>query len=116
MACKHESGGKEWARMQNGIMKLHPLCKNCGTLKNISSDRGRKISYFVMALSRLRRLLGEHGYKVSDAQTRLIMKELSDIDGFTDTWWMTFSKQKEIFIKIVRKYIKVTMETVEAVL
>jgi len=33
--------------MQNGIIKLHPYCSKCGTVKNTSSDKEKKISYFV---------------------------------------------------------------------
>ena len=116
MRCAHESNRKVWAKMQNGIVKLHPYCNNCGTLKNVSSDRGKKISYFVIALSRLRKILERKGYRVSEAQIRLIVKELSETDGFEDIWWITFSKQKEIFIQIVRKYIKVSRELLEAVI
>jgi hypothetical protein len=116
MLCVHESNRKDWAKMQNGVMKLHPYCNKCGTLKNVSSDRGKKISYFVMALSRLKKILEERGYKVSEAQIRLIVKELSEIEGFEDVWWITFSKQKEIFIRIVQKYIRVSRELLEAMI
>ena len=116
MKCIHESNRKDWAKMQNGVMKLHPYCNKCGTLKNVSSDRGKKISYFIMALSRLRKILNERGYKVSEAQIRLIVKELSEVEGFDDTWWITFSKQKEVFIQIVRKYIRVSRGFLEAII
>ena len=116
MQCVHESNRKDWAKMQNGVMKLHPYCNKCGTLKNISSDRGKMLSYFIMALSRLRKILNERGYKVSEAQIRLIVKELSEVEGFDDIWWITFSKQKEIFIRIVRKYIRVSRELLEAII
>ena len=116
MQCVHESNRKDWAKMQNGVMKLHPYCNKCGTLKNVSSDRGKKISYFIMALSRLRKILNERGYKVSEAQIRLIVKELSEVEGFDDIWWITFSKQKEIFISIVRKYIRVSRDLLEAII
>lgn len=101
--------------MQNGVIKLHPYCKNCGTLKNVSSDRGRKVGYFVKALSKLRKILEKKGYRVSEAQIRLILKELSETE-FDDIWWITFSKQKEIFIQIVRKYIRVSRELVDTVI
>jgi len=114
--CAHEANRKDWALMPNRILKLHPYCNRCGTFKNVSSDRGRKISYFVIALSKLRRILERRGYKISDAQIRLITKELSEIEGFEDTWWITFSKQKEIFISVVRKYIRVSEDIVESVL
>lgn len=114
--CAHEANKKDWAPMQNGILKLHPYCNKCGTVKNVSSDKGKKISYFVASLSELRKILEKRGYKISDAQIRLIIKELSEIDGFDDTWWITFSKQKEIFISIVRKYVRVSREVIEATL
>ena len=111
--CVHEAKERDWARMQNGVMKLHPYCGNCGTLKNVSSDRGKRMGYFIAALSRLRKTLEKKGYKVSDAQIRLIVKELSERE-FDDIWWITFSKQKEIYISTVRKYVRVSTDTVEA--
>ncbi|RLI81589.1 hypothetical protein DRP04_05750 [Archaeoglobales archaeon] len=114
--CIHESNKKDWAKMQNGVMKLHPYCNKCGTLKNVSSDRGKKIGYFVMTLSKLRRVLERRGYKISEAQIRLIVKELSETEGFDDIWWITFSKQKEIFIQTVRKYIRVSRELLESMI
>ena len=116
MPCAHESNRKVWAKMQNGVMGIHPYCSKCGTLKNISSDRGKKISYFARALSRLRKNLERRGYKISEAQIRLIIKELNEIDGFEDIWWITFSKQKEIFISVVRKYIRVSEDFIESVM
>ncbi len=102
--------------MQNGVLKLHPYCNKCGTMKNVSSDKGKKISYFVASLSKLRKILEKKGYKISDAQIRLIVKELREVEGFEDTWWITFSKQKEIFISIVGKYVKVSRDVIESVL
>ncbi len=112
----HISNKKDWAKIQNGIIKLHPYCNECGVFKNVSSDRGKKIGYFVNTLSKLKKILGNKGYRISDVQIRLILKELSEVEGFEDTWWITYSKQKEIFISIIRKYIKVSKEILESVL
>ena len=101
---------------QTGSLKLHPYCGRCGTIKNISSDRGKKFSYFIKALSDLRKVLEKKGYKISEAQIRLIANELSRVEGFSDLWWITFSKQKEIFIDVVRKYVRVSREVIENVL
>jgi hypothetical protein len=115
--CIHESNSKkDWIAMPNGILKLHPYCNSCGTVKNVSSDRGKKMGYFVNSLSNLRKIFEKRGYRVSDAQIRLIVKELSEIDGFDDTYWITFSKQKEIFISVVGKYVKVSRDVIEAIL
>ncbi len=116
MLCVHESNRKDWAKIQNGVIKLHPYCNKCGTLKNVSSDRGKKISYFVMVLSRLRKILKKRGYKVSETQIRLIVRELSEIEGFDDVWCITFSKQKEIFIRTIQKYVRVSKEFLESVI
>ena len=117
MECPHEPGYERyWLPMQNGVMKLHPYCERCGTIKNVSSDRGKKMGYFAAALSRLRKVMERKGYKISDAQIRLIMKELSETEGFEDVWWITFSKQKEIFVEVVKKYVKVSRDVIESVL
>ncbi len=116
MHCSHKATKRDWARTPSGIMKLHPYCDNCGTLKNVSSDKGKKFSYFVAAMSRLRKLLEKKGYKISEAQIRLVLKELSEIDGFTDIWWITFTKQKEIFVNVVQKYVRISKALIESVL
>ena len=103
-------------KTQTGSLRLHPYCSRCGTIKNISSDKGKKFSYFIRALSDLRKVLEKKGYKISEAQIRLIANELSRVEGFSDLWWMTFSKQKEIFINVVRKYVRVSREVIESVL
>jgi hypothetical protein len=117
MPCEHKSSNsKDWMEMPNGILKLHPYCSKCGVVKNITSDRGKKLSYFISALSRLRKTLENKGYRISDAQIRLIVKELTEIEGFEDTWWITFSKQKEIFVNVVQKYIRVSKDVIESVI
>ena len=113
MKCSHRLGRRDWLKMSNGVSKLHPICKRCGAVKNISSDKGRKMSYFIIVLSKLRKNLAERGYKVSEAQLRLITKELSEIDGFDDTWWITYSQQRDIFIKVVQKYLRVPRWVIE---
>lgn len=114
---EHEEHPKRvWLNLPNGVIKLHPYCSYCGCVKNVSSDRGKKFSYFVEKLSELKKILKKRGYKVSEVQIRLILKELSEIDGFEDIWSITFSKQKELFIQVVRKHIKVSKYLVESIL
>lgn len=113
MECNHNPGGRDWLSMQNGVIGIHPFCDNCGTVKNISSDRGKKLSYFISSLSSLRKKLGYVGYHVSDAQIRLISNELESREEFQDLWWVTFSRQKELFVSIVQKYVKVSTDLIE---
>ena len=116
MGCIHEAHKKDWLKTSNYVMKLHPYCSKCGTVKNVSSDKGKKMNYFIVALYKLRKNLKRKGYKISEAQIRLIAKELSQIDGFQDTWWITFSKQREIFVKVVKKYVKVSENVIRSAL
>jgi len=75
--CKHElSSSKEWLPSDNGILKLHPYCRICGVVKNVSADKGKKLGYFVNILSALKRDLEKRGYKISQTQIRLILNEL----------------------------------------
>ncbi|MCS7121051.1 MAG: hypothetical protein NZ895_00380, partial [Archaeoglobaceae archaeon] len=83
MPCNHFANEVEWARIPNGILKLHPVCSNCGTFKNVSSDRGKKFSHFIKALSKLKK-----NCKVTDVQIRLITKELEKNPDFQDLWWI----------------------------
>ena len=91
--------------MENGLLGQHVFCKNCGVVKNHSSDRGKSIGYFINSLARLRNYMERKGYRISQTQVRLILKEFEE-EGFCDVYSTTFSKQKEAFIRIVKKYIK----------
>ena len=72
------------------------------------------MEYFIARLMKLRKVLRCMGYKVSEAQIRLIIKELADTDGFSDTWWITYTKQKEIFVSVVKKYVNVSKSFIES--
>ncbi len=114
--CDHVSKSKDWLPLKNGIIKRHPYCELCGTVKNVSSDRGKRLSFFIVAVSKLRKLMEKKGYKISDAQIRLIIKELSELEDFNDTWWITFSRQKEIFVSVIKKYVNVSEDTINSIL
>ena len=111
--CIHEnSPEKDWLPMLNGLMRLHPHCQNCGVVKNVSSDPGKGIGYFANSLSRLKEHLEKKGYKVTQAQIRLILMEFEK-HGMTDTYSVPFSQQKKRFIEISRKYIRVSEDVLE---
>jgi len=110
--CAHVSThSRVWLPITAGILKLHPHCKFCGIVKNVSSDKGKKIGYFVNVLAEMRTKLARKGYKISQSQIRLIIKELED-RGVDDTYSMSFSAQREVFVEAVRKYVKVSRELV----
>ncbi len=86
-----------------------PFCKECGIVKNIGSDRARKLGYFATALGRLKsRIDKEHDRsvysiaKITEAQVRIMIKSLEAIEGFDDPYSMTFLAQLELFERSVR--------------
>jgi biotin synthase-related radical SAM superfamily protein len=111
MKCEHNAKGSVWAKIPEGTMKLHPVCGNCGTLKNVSSSKGKKLGYYLKVLSELRKM-----YKISEAQLRLIVRELESNEDFCDLWWVSYEQQKKIFISVVRKYVNVTTQILESLL
>ena len=86
-----------------------PFCRDCGVVKNIGSDRARKLGFFATALGRLRtRIDKEHDRsvfsiaKLTEAQVRMIIKRLEAHDGFDDPYSMTFGAQMVLFGKAVK--------------
>ncbi len=110
--CNHISSvSKDWLPVTSGILKPHPHCKVCGSVKNVSSDKGKRIGYFINALAEMRSFLEKKGYKLTQSQIRLITKELEE-KGLDDVYTLSFSAQKEIFVETVRKYVKISRELV----
>jgi len=109
--CTHQSStwpNTSWLPLTTGIihhgLANHPYCIHCGTVKNISSDRGKGLGYYTSALGRVKEL--------KSIQVRLISKELRAYSGFDDTYAMTGTDQKKIFIKTVRKYANIPEHTI----
>ncbi len=113
MNCKsHENAPeREWLPLKTGTLKLHPYCKKCGVVKDVSSDRGKKLGFFVNVLHDLKARLERRGYRITQAQMRLILKEFEE-KGYADTYSNSYSTQKEAFVRIVRKYVRVSEDLI----
>jgi len=103
--CKHEScsaAEKVWLPYEfegrSRGLKPYQYCIHCGVVKNISPDRAKPIGYYTNRLARM---------SITKVQMRLIIKELENMD-FDDAYSMTKSVQEEIFIRVVKKYCKVS--------
>ncbi len=108
MECQHENSYKrEWLPHWNGLLRLHPYCKNCGIVKSVSSDVGKDVGYFVNVLKKLSKHLEKRGYKISKAQMRLVILEFEK-KGLTDKYSVSFNIQINEFVKTVKKYVKVS--------
>lgn len=109
--CKHESCGtaeKVWLPYEfegrSRGLKLHSYCILCGVVKNVSSDKAKRMGYYTNTLARL---------GITEVQRRLIIKELERMD-FDDAYSMTGSEQEEVFINVVQKYSKVPEDRIRA--
>ena len=112
MYCEHKNSGKGvWFPAHAGDVRLHPFCRNCGVLKNVDADHGRGVGYFSNALSEIKKTLGRHNSKLTESQARLILQDFEDSD-YSDTYWVTFTLQKKIFIKTVRNYTNLSFNFV----
>ncbi|RLI81031.1 hypothetical protein DRP07_08140 [Archaeoglobales archaeon] len=113
--CLHDSRQKDWLPSCNSILKLHPYCSKCGYVRNISSDRGKETGYFANILGIMKRDMERRGYKISQVQIRLIMREFEK-RRLNDTYSTPFSLQIREFVDIVRKFVPVSEDRLKAYL
>ncbi len=88
-------------------LKSHPYCLQCGTIKNISSDRARPLGYYMNILSSL---------PVTKVQIRLIAKDMEELGGFDDVFSMSSFMQEQFFINTVKKYSGLSEHTIKGAL
>lgn len=111
--CEHQNCGREhrlWLPDGTALWKeveLHPWCVHCGQIKNISDDKGKKVGYWVNMLARLSNHL-----QITQVQKRLILQDLSNHDGFSDTYSVTHSAQEELFVMIIEKHTSYPPKTI----
>ncbi|MDF1534067.1 MAG: hypothetical protein P1P69_06145 [Methanosarcinaceae archaeon] len=119
MTCSHKSCGsvdKIWLPHEFHVgskgLKSHVYCINCGAVKNISTDRLKKTSYYINSLSKVDRRI----IKLTQVQMRLIVKKLEGIKDFDDGYYMTRHAQEKTFIKVVKNYCNVSEEYIASIL
>lgn len=108
MKCEHKDCGKGtrvWLPIdeETAYTVRHPYCKYCGVVKNLSDDRPIGIGHFMNVLSSMKKA-HRRNKLITDAQIRLIYKDLMNTHDFEDIYWMKKSIQKDLFIKTVKKY------------
>ncbi len=108
----HQScGGNEriWLPIEGIGLAPHPWCVKCGVVKNISPDKAKRLGYWVNIMAEI-----ADNFKITKVQQRLAIKELQSYDGFEDTYAMTFSAQRKIFIQILKKYFNLGETTINS--
>jgi hypothetical protein len=110
MSCGRER--RVWLPVSNNSeadINLHPWCVRCGVVKNISEDRGRNLGYWMNILSKI-----ADCFSLTQVQKRLIAKELISLELFNDTYGIAGLPQKDLFKKIVKKYCKININSIES--
>ncbi len=103
ISCNHKD--KIWISEENSYdIKRHPWCINCGVVKNISTDRPKKLGFWMNILSRL-----SNSHKIKKCQIRLISKELQESDLFNDLYSISGSSQKKLFLGVIKKYTNLNL-------
>ncbi|GBE54593.1 MAG TPA: hypothetical protein ENH28_05740 [Euryarchaeota archaeon] len=105
-----------WLPSLNGLLQPHAFCEYCGSVKNISSDRAKGIGHYINVLAEIKRYMERRSWKLSQAQNRLIIKELEGMEDFADIYIMRGSAQKNIFIGAVKKYTGLSRSLIESFL
>jgi hypothetical protein len=113
MVCKHKScGEKAWlpyeyqGRLRG--LRAHPVCTECGQVKNISSDRPKSIGHFINILTHL-----EQAYSLSRVQIRLISREMVCLE---DAYGFCRHQQEKAFAGIVKKYTRIPEWSIKSAL
>ncbi len=111
--CLHNSTDDDWLPLlcdrSEKTLALHPYCEKCGLVRNVGPDRPRKLGFYVERLSELERYLEKEDSKgsqkkLTEAQKRLMIKDIEEHDIFNDLYGVMASTQSEKFIEIVQKY------------
>ena len=113
MVCEHKSyGEKAWLPFEyqgrlRGL-KAHPVCSECGLVKNVSSDRPKPLGYYLNILGQLAKV-----YSISRVQIRLISRELMCLE---DSYGFCRDQQEEVFKETILKYAKVPERSINSAL
>ena len=113
MVCEHKSyGEKAWLPFEyqgrlRGL-KAHPVCSECGLVKNVSSDRPRPIGHYINILIQL-----AEAYSLSRVQIRLISRELKCLE---DAYGFCRNQQEEVFKEIIHKYARIPEWSIKSAL
>ena len=90
---------------QAATMRPHTFCMTCGKVKNLGGSRAQALGFYLAGLSALKEHLERSGryHKMTQSQTRLIFKQLAQLEGFDDTYGMDLTAQARIYLESVRR-------------
>lgn len=103
-----------WLPTQDrGFLMPHPWCADCGEVAALGTSRGLDFGGLVNLLGRLARRLKEHGHRLTEAQQRLIVRDIkkSDLD---DRFGLSRDAQLKILSEIAGKHLRMPTDIVES--
>lgn len=113
MCCNHNSCGdkeKVWLPYKyNDLdrgLKPHLYCTLCGVVKMASSEKPRRLGYYVNVVAALNK-----EFKVTKVQMRLIALELQRLK-IDDIYSIDRCLQEKLFIETVRKYVNISEQNI----
>jgi hypothetical protein len=115
MLCVHKNSENIWLpRTDNNIITQHPYCCNCGSVKNVTGDKGRRMGYYINVLHGIKNSIEKKKIgKLTETQIRLISKELEKNDAFQDPYSIKGSAQTRLFVEAIKRYTNLTHSLVE---
>jgi hypothetical protein len=111
--CNHKSCGNkekvwlpyEYMGRERGL-KPHLFCTECGLIKNGSSEKPRRMGYYINIVAELGKEV-----KVTKVQMRLISMDLQK-QGIDDVYSMDKHLQEKLFINTVKRYLNIPEEAI----
>ncbi|NPV63884.1 MAG: hypothetical protein HPY61_14885 [Methanotrichaceae archaeon] len=99
----------EYMGREQGL-KAHLFCTKCGLVKNGSSDKPRRLGYYINLVAELGKEV-----KVTRVQMRLISLDLQK-RGVDDVYTMDKCMQEKIFLETVKQYLNISDSVISSYL
>lgn len=118
-ATLHEVAGHDswpWLPTKRGGPTMpHPYCRKCGLVKFVGSDRAMDVGALMNLMGRFERLLAQWGQRVTEAQRRLIARQLAALD-VSDPFGLSRAAQMHVLADVLGEHLRIPAPIVETYL
>lgn len=91
--------------LDHGTLAPHPWCVECGRVAAVGSARALDLGGLLNLLGRLTERLRREGYKLTEAQRRLIVKRLEALEA-DDRFGLTREAQQRMVSEVVASHVR----------
>ena len=99
----------------SGILAPHPFCEDCGLIKIVGTNRGLDMGGLMNLISKLYRRLRDAGVHATEAQKRVVVKNLEAAKAHDD-FGLSRRHQNHLVSRIVGECLGVRPSVVESYL